>query len=73
MKTEKYRYYDVHFPTLEATKEQMAWYETLKKEGTGLWWGIYDNTNEQFYGAGGYCALEKEHQKAEIGLWLLKA
>jgi len=25
------KYYDVHFPTLEATKEQMDWYSNLKK------------------------------------------
>lgn len=66
------KYYDVHFPTLEATKEQMEWYRNLKKEGTGLWWGIYDQSTHQFYGAGGFNGLDKQHQKAEIGLWLLK-
>lgn len=66
------KYYDVHFPTLEATQEQMTWYANLKKEGTGLWWGIYGTDDNQFRGAGGYNSLEKEHRKAEIGLWLLK-
>ncbi|WP_196893698.1 GNAT family N-acetyltransferase [Aureivirga marina] len=65
------QFYDVHFPTLEATKEQMEWYADLKKNGTGIWWGIY-NENEEFCGAGGFNSLEKENQKAEIGLWLLK-
>lgn len=66
------KYYAVHFATLEETKEQMEWYSNLKKTGTGLWWGIYDKTDDQFCGAGGYNGLEKEHKKAEIGLWLLK-
>lgn len=66
------KYYAVHFPTLEDTKEQMEWYENLRKKGTGIWWGIYGNTDDEFYGAGGYNDLDKEHAKAEIGMWLLK-
>ena len=66
------KYYDVHFPSIEATKEQMDWYSTLKREGTGIWWGIYDIEDNQFCGAGGFNSLEKQHEKAEIGLWLLK-
>lgn len=66
------KYYDVHFSTIEETQSQMEWYRTLKNEGTGSWWGIYDTTNNQFCGAGGFNSLEKDHQKAEIGLWLLK-
>lgn len=66
------KYYDVYFPTLKDTEEQMEWYENLKKEGTGIWWGIYDSTGDQFCGAGGFNGLDKQHKKAEIGLWLLK-
>lgn len=66
------KYYDVHFPTLEATKEQMDWYASLKKEGTGCWWGVYRTEDMQFVGAGGFNGLDKTHQKAEIGFWLLK-
>ncbi|BDD12591.1 N-acetyltransferase (plasmid) [Fulvitalea axinellae] len=66
------KYYDVHFPTLEETEEQMEWYRNLKKEGTGIWWGIYDKKDDQFCGAGGFNSLDKQHRKAEIGLWLLK-
>ncbi len=66
------RYYDVHFSTLEETKEQMDWYRNLKEEGTGIWWGIYGVDDDQFRGACGFNNLEQEHKKAEIGLWLLK-
>ncbi|WP_062061727.1 GNAT family N-acetyltransferase [Aquimarina longa] len=66
------KFYDVHFPTLEAVKEQMDWYEELKKNGTGIWWCIYDKVDHQFCGAGGFNSLQQEHQRAEIGFWLLK-
>lgn len=66
------KYYDVHYPTLEDTEEQMEWYASLKRDGTGLWWGIYDEESNQFCGAGGFNELEAEHKKAEIGFWLLK-
>lgn len=66
------KYYDVHFSTLEETEEQMEWYRNLRKDGTGIWWGIYDKKNQQFCGAGGFNSLEKDNQKAEIGFWLLK-
>ncbi len=66
------KYYDVHFATLEATKEQMDWYKSLKLEGTGIWWGIYDKKTKEFCGAGGFNGLDRTHKKAEIGLWLLK-
>lgn len=66
------KYYGVHFLTIEETQEQMKWYRNLKKEGAGVWWGIYDRRDNKFCGAGGFNNLEKEHQKAEIGVWLLK-
>lgn len=65
------RYYAVHFPSLEATQEQMDWYENLKNSGAGFWWGIYGKETGVFYGAGGYNDLDKVNRKAEIGFWLL--
>lgn len=65
------KYYGVHFDTLEDTKEQMEWYRNLKKNEAGIWYGIY-NENDEFCGAGGFNDVNKEHRKAEIGLWLLK-
>ena len=49
----------------------MDWYRDLKDKGTGLWWGIYGNSDNEFRGACGYNDLSREHKKAEIGLWLL--
>ena len=65
------KYYAVHFPTLESTQEQMDWYEDLKKNGTGIWWGIWTKETDNFVGAGGFNGLDKDNHKAEIGLWLL--
>ena len=65
------RYYAVHFPTLEATQEQMDWYADLKKNETGIWWGVIDKESGAFCGAGGYNDLDKANRKAEIGFWLL--
>jgi len=67
------KYYAVHFDTLEDMQEQMDWYANLKKTGTGIWWGIYEYSTDEFLGAGGYNELNKTNKKAEIGLWLLKA
>ncbi len=66
------KYYDVHFSTLAETQEQMEWYSDLKKNGTGIWWGIYNKTADEFCGAAGFNNLDNKNKKAEIGLWLLK-
>lgn len=65
------KYYGVNFQTLEATKEQMAFYADLENNGTGIWWAICSLDSKTFYGAGGLNSLSKEHKKAEIGFWLL--
>ncbi|GAB2775734.1 GNAT family N-acetyltransferase [Salinimicrobium soli] len=65
------QYYAVHFETLEDTREQMDWYADLVKNGTGMWWGVYNKETGEFCGAGGYNDLDGKHKKAEIGFWLL--
>lgn len=65
------KYYGVSFDSLEATKEQMAWFADLEKDGTGMWFAVCSPDNKTFYGAGGLNDLSKEHKKAEIGFWLL--
>jgi ribosomal-protein-alanine N-acetyltransferase len=65
------KYYGVSFQTLEATKEQMAFFADLEKNETGIWWAVCSSDNKTFYGAGGLNSLSKEHKKAEIGFWLI--
>ena len=64
------KYYEVSFQTLEATKEQMDWYESLWKERTGIWWGICLKGQRDLIGACGFYDYEEKHQKAELGYWL---
>ncbi|HKJ41382.1 MAG TPA: GNAT family protein [Sunxiuqinia sp.] len=65
------KYYGINFDSLDSTKEQMDWFADLEKNGTGIWWAICSIDNKDFYGAGGLNGINKEHKKAEIGLWLL--
>lgn len=64
------RYYGVSYDSLEATKEQMAWFAGLEQTGTGIWWAVCSADNTTFYGAGGLNDLKQQHRKAEIGFWL---
>ncbi len=66
------QYYDVHFDTLEETKMQMQWYNDLRNNDTGIWWGVYETSSNEFVGAGGFNDHDKKHRRAEIGFWLLK-
>jgi [ribosomal protein S5]-alanine N-acetyltransferase len=64
-------YYGIRYESFEATGAQMQWYAAIRKEGTGLSWIITDKINGTSMGdisVYRYCA---EHNKAEIGFWLL--
>lgn len=65
------RFYGVNFSTFEATKEQMNWFEALRKSKTGIWWAVCNNDLGTFYGACGFNNLQIKNQKAELGFWLL--
>lgn len=65
------KYYGISYHSLEDTKTQMTWFENLEKNGTGMWFAICSLDNSVFYGAGGLNSQTSEHQKAEIGFWLL--
>jgi len=42
------KYYGVSFETLQATTEQMTWYNDLVQNQTGIWWAICSPDNEIF-------------------------
>ena len=63
------KYYAVHFDTLEATKEQMDWYDNLVNAGSGIWFVIGLSTSDELIGAIGF--NDQNKQSAEIGYWLL--
>ena len=67
------KYYGVSYNSLEATKEQMKWFENLRKNDEGIWWALCDKTDGKFVGAGGLNEMSLKNKKAEIGFWLLPA
>lgn len=69
--SEVIKFYGVHYDSFEETAEQMNWYENLEKSGSGKWWTIWLRNSEEFCGAIGFNDYHKEHNKAEIGFWLL--
>jgi ribosomal-protein-alanine N-acetyltransferase len=67
------KYYGVSYSTFAQTKQQMDWYENLLKTKTGIWWGICLIGGEKLIGACGFNNINREHWKAEMGYWMLKA
>lgn len=67
------RFYGISFTTLDATEEQMDWYEQLWQEQTGIWWAICAQDTGAFLGACGYNEFSTEERKIELGYWLLPA
>ncbi|WP_276499542.1 GNAT family N-acetyltransferase [Pontibacter litorisediminis] len=66
------QYYAVHYDTLEEVEqEQMPFYQSLLESDTGAWWAFSLKEDDTLLGACGLNNLEKEHQKAEVGFWLL--
>ncbi len=65
------RYYGVNYPTLEATKQQKAWFTNIYKLKTGIWCAICDNSSAELLGALGFNDINLTNQKAEIGFWIL--
>ena len=61
------KYYGISFNSMEATKEQMAWFADLEKNETGIWWAICSKEDGRFLGAGGLNNISKVNKKAEIG------
>lgn len=64
-------FYAVAFPTLEATREQMDWYDEIWRRRSGLWWAICRRDTGEPVGAIGFNNCEAGHRRAELGYWLL--
>jgi [ribosomal protein S5]-alanine N-acetyltransferase len=66
-------FYGVSYDSLEATAAQIDFYSTIWQEKTGCWWKITDKQSGLPVGACGINYYSAEHEKAEIGYWLLPA
>lgn len=66
------RYYGVSYKTLEATREQMDWFERIYKESSGIWWAICrPEAPDEIVGGCGFNNWQHEHRRLELGYWLL--
>ena len=65
------KFYGVSYDSLEATAEQMDFYENLVKEERGAAWKIVDGLNQQPVGVLAGYDYQPQHEKMEIGFWLL--
>jgi ribosomal-protein-alanine N-acetyltransferase len=64
-------FYGVRYDSFEETKAQMDFYANLCATGTGCWWKIVEKATGNKLGAVGYNNFNAQHNKAEIGYWLL--
>lgn len=65
------KYYGVEYHSYLDTKAQMEWYDELLKTKTGIWWAITTPEINDMIGACGFNNLQIQHQKAELGYWLM--
>ncbi|MBV7582974.1 GNAT family N-acetyltransferase [Pseudomonas sp. PDM33] len=66
------RYYGVSYATVEATREQMEWFERLHREGSGIWWAICrPEAPEEVVGGCGFNKWLPAHRRLSLGYWLL--
>ncbi|MCU0386300.1 MAG: GNAT family N-acetyltransferase [Flavihumibacter sp.] len=65
------QFYGVSYDSLEATAEQMDFYENLVKEERGAAWKIVDELNQEPIGVLAGYDYQAQHEKMEIGFWLL--
>lgn len=65
------KYYGVSYSSLEHTKIQMKWFQDLESAKLGKWFAITDRESKIFMGAIGLSAWDHDHDKAELGFWLL--
>jgi [ribosomal protein S5]-alanine N-acetyltransferase len=66
-------FYGVSYNSLEATSVQMEWYTQMMEKGTGISWKIVDKASAKPMGVISVYHYKIEHNRAELGFWLLPA
>ncbi|WNW09792.1 GNAT family protein [Pseudomonas sp. DTU_2021_1001937_2_SI_NGA_ILE_001] len=64
-------HYGVSYDSLAAAEEQMAWYRHIVESGSGIWWALARQTDDQLIGACGFNDWCHPHRRIELGYWLL--
>lgn len=58
------------FTSLEDALDEIAWYDSILEEGTGIRWGITLTGQDEVIGSCGFLNVSAKHRRAEIGFEL---
>ncbi|WP_340373340.1 GNAT family protein [Peribacillus sp. FSL E2-0218] len=61
------------FQTVDEVWEEIGWYQSIRKEGTGIRWGITMKDNGKVIGSCGFFNRAPKHFRAEVGYELNQA
>ena len=64
-------HYGVSYDSIEATDEQMHWYDALLADRKGIWWGIALPEHDELIGACGFNDWSHTDRRVDIGYWLM--
>lgn len=64
-------HYGVSYQSLEATTEQMNWFEQIVSSREGIWWAIARSCDDALVGACGFNDWRSNHHGIDMGYWLL--
>lgn len=60
------------YKTAEEVMDEINWYDSIYKEGTGIRWGITEKGKNEVIGSCGFLNMKRQHFRAEIGFELNK-
>lgn len=58
--------------SVEEVMDEIDWYHSIIKEGTGIRWGVTLKDSGKIIGSCGYLNMQPKHYKAEVGFELNK-
>ena len=58
------------FTSLDDALEEIAWYDSIVANGTGMRWGITLTGQDEVIGSCGFLNVASKHQRAEVGFEL---
>lgn len=64
-------HYGVRYDSIEATREQMCWYDALLENRQGIWWGIALPGRDELIGACGFNDWSHTDRRVDMGYWLM--
>jgi len=65
------QYMLIYYPTIDSAKEQLQYYQDQYTSGNGYYWVMELKTTQTPVGVIGITNIKLEHQRAELGYWLL--